>query len=396
MPSGRLAIRSRLSSGAILLATFARVTSLTNFLLGGQGIADRVERSRQDSVSEGKDFDEVTYALTPRFSSRPETGSWSETGHPTGEPLRLCSLARKSIAMVGGFLEETLKQARAPYVPLCALEHPRYVCGVRGKSGKPQGRLSLDAAPKPISRTSSSSAASCGGVIAYSQDPRSKHKFKVHTYSSPTFCDHCGSLLYGLIHQGMRCDTFGVRQHPPAWPPVGAWIQQPSASCRSERCASPHFLERRRARDVPDFVPRETARTPSVSQQELFPAAPCPGGGTYELPIPSRPELSVGFRWLCDTSGKSLLTSPLLFSTACMMNIHKRCVANVPSLCGTDHTERRGRIQITALIKNNLLTVTGERPLLAATGTASHCLSRQDQCTKKRADAVQRWDWCRT
>uniref|UniRef100_A0A8C1VJP5 Protein kinase C n=1 Tax=Cyprinus carpio TaxID=7962 RepID=A0A8C1VJP5_CYPCA len=112
-----------------------------------------------------------------------------------------------------------------------------------------------------------------------SDDPRSKHKFKVHTYSSPTFCDHCGSLLYGLIHQGMKCDT-------------------------------------------------------------------------------------------------------------CMMNIHKRCVENVPSLCGTDHTERRGRLYITASITKNVLTVTGEFP---HTHSFLYIITKPIKPIANEAFVV--WDW---
>uniref|UniRef100_A0A8R1HQI2 Phorbol-ester/DAG-type domain-containing protein n=1 Tax=Caenorhabditis japonica TaxID=281687 RepID=A0A8R1HQI2_CAEJA len=48
---------------------------------------------------------------------------------------------------------------------------------------------------------------------ASEEPPSANHHFSRHFYHRPTFCDHCGSMLYGLTKQGAQCSECHANVH---------------------------------------------------------------------------------------------------------------------------------------------------------------------------------------
>ncbi|OTF69529.1 hypothetical protein BLA29_010915 [Euroglyphus maynei] len=45
------------------------------------------------------------------------------------------------------------------------------------------------------------------------QQQQQPHHFQKKTFTSPTYCNHCGSMIFGLIRQGVRCNDCQIRIH---------------------------------------------------------------------------------------------------------------------------------------------------------------------------------------
>lgn len=39
------------------------------------------------------------------------------------------------------------------------------------------------------------------------------HSLSIHSYKTPTFCNFCGEMLFGMFKQGLKCEYCGLNFH---------------------------------------------------------------------------------------------------------------------------------------------------------------------------------------
>eukprot|EP00730_Choanoeca_flexa_P006817 TRINITY_DN12228_c1_g1_i2.p1 TRINITY_DN12228_c1_g1~~TRINITY_DN12228_c1_g1_i2.p1 ORF type:complete len:659 (+),score=169.40 TRINITY_DN12228_c1_g1_i2:296-2272(+) len=78
---------------------------------------------------------------------------------------------------------------------------------------KKQGLKCLDCGLAVHDRCMAELVMPCSGMDLDMVAGARPHVFKTHTYTSPTFCQHCGQLLYGLIRQGVQCGECKMNCH---------------------------------------------------------------------------------------------------------------------------------------------------------------------------------------
>merc|ERR1719225_2229755 len=103
------------------------------------------------------------------------------------------------------------------------------------------------------------------------------HRFSVHTYHRFTWCDHCGSLLYGLIRQGLKCEAcdFNVHKRCKANVANNCGINaRQLADILNDMGMTPHKLNERK--DKPKKKVGESPNRSNAAQLDKSAIAPSP------------------------------------------------------------------------------------------------------------------------
>ncbi|KAI9206137.1 integral peroxisomal membrane peroxin-domain-containing protein [Polychytrium aggregatum] len=102
------------------------------------------------------------------------------------------------------------------------------------------------------------------------------HVFQLHSYLSPTNCDYCGHILWGLVHQGLQCTSCRMNVHPRC----SGMVTHVACSSQSVRSMSrAHTLNKRSSissltKDDPIVAPSEDAAAKAEALTASAPVQP--------------------------------------------------------------------------------------------------------------------------
>ncbi|XP_063918522.1 serine/threonine-protein kinase D3 isoform X2 [Zophobas morio] len=188
-----------------------------------------------------------------------------------------------------------------------------------------------------------------GKVVSSSSTPDitivRPHALSVHSYKTPTFCDFCGEMLFGLVRQGLKCEGCGQNYHK------RCVVKVPN------NCSYTLLEEKQRRRSTTLQVPRSpsggsnssllSANSTQTEDSGLFQGqnrSPSLGGRPVwlEKEMSSRVKIPHTFvlhsytrPTVCQYCKKLLkgLFKQGLQCKDCNYNAHKKCVDKVPKDC---------------------------------------------------------------
>ncbi|XP_017876835.1 serine/threonine-protein kinase Genghis Khan isoform X1 [Ceratina calcarata] len=189
-------------------------SSLQSEIQAKQAISEELTKTRSDLIAAQKElrdfrqrFDTLTHEIKRKEMQIKELQARLDTGdgfleRPTSQMSHLEHFLKETASSTrhgsADSVEADIEDNRAPSI---------------SSSKSNLSELSIDPT-SPLSHELLNKSSTSHGQASLQPKPKS-HQFLVRTFSAPTKCNHCTSLMVGLTRQGVVCEVCGFACHMP-------------------------------------------------------------------------------------------------------------------------------------------------------------------------------------
>lgn len=167
------------------------------------------------------------------------------------------------------------------------------------------------------------------------------HSLTLHSYKSPTFCDFCGEMLFGLVRQGLKCEGCGLSFHKRCVYKIPNNCSHTRRRRSSTYLHSPHQSDQvGLSLSIPNMAtfqpssPNRNRKSPSLPPSRTLGVDKVPSG---KMRVPHRFEIHSYTRptvcYYCKKLLKGIIRQGMQCKD-CKLNVHKRkCLECIPVDC---------------------------------------------------------------